>query len=116
MEKLWFEDYDNATAFHTLRDALAPLGFVDTTWRNDACPSLGWAEDLEESGEIEIRVWIEYYDPEKRESYGFGEADLADDIYVDFGGFAEPFKSWREVRDIVAQCRMAQKVKLGQVA
>lgn len=38
-------------------------GFVDVSWKNDACPSL-----LNE--EREYKLWVDYVDPNKRECGG----------------------------------------------
>lgn len=37
-----------------------PAGCVDTSWHNDACPSISTANDT-------VRVFLDYVDPEKRE-------------------------------------------------
>lgn len=105
---LWTDDFDNTTAFLALKAALGPLGFFDTTWRNDACPSLSWSPDGENCDDLDsgIRVWIDYYNPELREVC----ADITDDIWIDFGGFGTPFKSWCDLRDIVAHCKQAIEI------
>lgn len=59
-----FPDFDNLDAFNTLAKILAPLGFVDTSWHNDASPSLSLPND---EGEAIFRVMVDYADTPKRE-------------------------------------------------
>lgn len=41
-------------------DVTIPEGFNDTSWHNDICPS--WTHETRN-----LRLWIEYADPEQRE-------------------------------------------------
>lgn len=50
--------------FDKALSALEPLKFTDTTWHNDACPSISL---VTEDGEDLIRLWIDYPDPADRE-------------------------------------------------
>jgi hypothetical protein len=43
-----------------------PEGFISTTWRNNACPSMA----LEIDEKTSITVWIDYKNPELRETQG----------------------------------------------
>lgn len=106
MGKIWYDDYDNTAGFIAVRDSLATLGFVDSTWRNDLAPSLRWTPEGEEDDDAnEIRVWIDYYNPSKREADDTG---LPHDVWVNFGGFGHAFRSWEDLRELVAHCRLAQ--------
>ncbi len=40
-----------------------PAGFVDSSWHNDSCPS--WFDE-----QSWLKLWIDYADPDKRESPG----------------------------------------------
>ena len=44
-----------------------PVGFTNSCWHNDACPSLSTEGDELEDGDIEARIWIESADEMKRE-------------------------------------------------
>jgi hypothetical protein len=63
-----FPAFDNVDAFTTILEAFAPLGFVDTSWSNDVCPSIGLF--TEDGDETIYRIWIDYRDPSKREFEG----------------------------------------------
>lgn len=56
------EGYDNAATFSVVASILAPIGFVNSTYRNDTCPSL-----YNEASNLHL--FVDYLDPEKRE-YG----------------------------------------------
>ena len=43
-----------------------PEGMEDLSWRHDACPSYGWADEA--TGEELVRIWIDHPDAEKREN------------------------------------------------
>lgn len=61
-----FPDFDNVEFFVALLDKLEPLGFEDTSWKNDANPSISWYPFPD--GECDaVRVWVEYKNPEMRE-------------------------------------------------
>lgn len=51
-----FSDYDG--------DFVVPKGFVDNSWHNDVCPRI-WNRSVDQT--IEVSVWQDYVDPEKRE-------------------------------------------------
>lgn len=108
---IWGETYDNTAAFNALRELLAPLGFVDLSWFGDACPCLGWADDLEETGDPRVKVWVDYYDPAKREFCD----DVSDDIFVDYGGFSDSYRSWADLLVIVQQVKQAQAIERGKL-
>nr|WP_166294334.1 hypothetical protein [Bradyrhizobium sp. 2S1]MCK7670896.1 hypothetical protein [Bradyrhizobium sp. 2S1] len=56
-----------------------PQGFEDSSWHNDSCPNFT-------SAELGLRIWIDYFDPAKREISAGGSrftlepADNLDDI------------------------------------
>ena len=58
-----FPDYDNCVLFESVRDELAPLGLVDSSWHNDSCPSLV----AQVSDETYLQVHIDYKARELRE-------------------------------------------------
>lgn len=65
---LHFPDFDNGDIFQRTLDALKPHGFADTSWHNDACPSLTkTTADHGPGGQINCRVFLNYADPSKRE-------------------------------------------------
>jgi len=68
-----FPDFDNDALFEEVLDLLEPFGFVDTTWGNDECPSIGF---LDEDGDDLIRVWVDYADPGKRAYEGAMELEV----------------------------------------
>lgn len=56
-----FPDYDDKEGFADLLDKLP--GYIDSSWHNDTCPSMQHEQTL-------TRIWVDYADPEKRESPG----------------------------------------------
>lgn len=61
------EGYDNAETFHALEQRLAPYGLTDSSWKNDAAPSL--AKMRTSDGEY-VTVFVDWKDPEQREIPG----------------------------------------------
>ena len=59
-----FPDFDNAEAFEAMLAALAPMGFVDASWHNDVCPSIGLCRP---SGDRILAVYVDYNARELRE-------------------------------------------------
>ncbi len=57
------QEYDNLDAFRAIEAGLASLGFVDSTWHNDLCPSLS----LETKPDVFVIVWIDYHKAELRD-------------------------------------------------
>ena len=41
-----------------------PAGFEDSSWHNDACPSM-------RNATLQLLIWINYSDPEKQETLGW---------------------------------------------
>jgi hypothetical protein len=70
-----FPDYDNAAEFERVAARLRPLGFVDASFRNDACPKLwlGFAPDAQAS----LSVFVDFCDPELREFPDSGDTVFA---------------------------------------
>ena len=70
-------DFDNGEIFETLLKELAPLGFVDSSWRNDLCPCarVQLAQPESEYGEQYIQIHVNYSatelmdDPEVNSTY-----------------------------------------------
>jgi hypothetical protein len=60
-----FQDFDNGAAFEAMEQALAPLGFVDQSWHNNACPSLTLDRP---DGERILEVFIDYKSRDLREN------------------------------------------------
>lgn len=60
----WTDDFDNTENFHRALNALAPFGFVDSSWHNDVSPSILLQDH---DGNELMRVWIDYRDPTLRE-------------------------------------------------
>jgi hypothetical protein len=56
-------DYDNIETFNKVLDAVKHLGYSDTSYGNDTCPSI--SRDFD-NGNWQ-QVWIDYADPEMRE-------------------------------------------------
>jgi hypothetical protein len=63
-----FHDYDNRTTFLELARSLESEGFDDVTYGNDVCPSIAFGHY--EEAHIELKVFVDYADPAKRESEG----------------------------------------------
>ena len=61
--KTEFPDYDNEQAFRWMQKRLEWLGFTDSSWHNDTCPSL--YRELSD-GDF-VKVFIQYRNPELRE-------------------------------------------------
>ena len=61
--KVEFSDYDNGELFERMLAALIPHGYSDSSWRNDACPSMGM---VLENGGYSLQIHIDYADPEMR--------------------------------------------------
>jgi hypothetical protein len=57
-----FPDYDDDLSWYI--STVEPYGFVDASWHNDACPRL-------ENHRIGVRIWVDYSDPNLRESCGY---------------------------------------------
>lgn len=72
-----FPAFDNLAAFATILEAFAPLGFVDTSWSNDVCPSIGLF--TEDGDETIYRIWIDFADPSKREFEGLTTFTMTSD-------------------------------------
>jgi hypothetical protein len=53
-----FENFDDVIEI--------PEGFISTSWRNNACPSMA----LEIDENTHITIWIDYKNPELRETIG----------------------------------------------
>lgn len=51
-------DYDNHERFNYVLGKLLPFGVSDTSWKNDACPSIGVGN---------VRLFVNYSDPLSRE-------------------------------------------------
>ena len=65
--------FDNQLAVYSALALTAPSGFEDTTYSNDACSSVGLTVELgpENNGSVlDLRLWIDYADPERRECGG----------------------------------------------
>lgn len=63
-----FPDFDNAALFERIRNALEPYGFHDSSWHNDACPSLTTQTvDHGRAGAISCHVFLNYQDEKLRE-------------------------------------------------
>ena len=83
-----FCDYDNKAAFLELAKLLEPAGFEDVTYNNDVCPSVAFGEYDE--AHIELRVFVDYADPKRRECDGdiftvcitSDHPDVSDDFIV----------------------------------
>tara|TARA_R110002050_G_scaffold247314_1_gene385104 strand:+ start:174 stop:509 length:336 start_codon:yes stop_codon:yes gene_type:complete len=61
--KTEFADFDNGAAFDKILNAVAPHGFKDLSWHNDAMPSMSM--DCGNGFSLVIRV--DYKDPAKSE-------------------------------------------------
>ena len=75
--------------------AAIPDGFVDSSWHNDACPSLA-------SDELNLQIFIDYTDLQKREFPDSGERFTVSTLDAD----GAPLRSvhaddWDEVLTIV---------------
>lgn len=66
-----FPDFDAQADFDAIKSAL-PM-FQDSSWHNDACPSLSASID----GVGAVRVWIDYRAPELREHEGLRQFAVA---------------------------------------
>lgn len=55
-----FENFDDVIEI--------PEGFISTTWRNNACPSIAREIDANTG----VTIWIDYKNPELRETIGEG--------------------------------------------
>lgn len=51
-------DFDATDVFFDALSRLKPFGAIDTSWKNDLCPSIGTDN---------VTLWIDYADPELRE-------------------------------------------------
>jgi|SaaInlStandDraft_1057018.scaffolds.fasta_scaffold771090_1 hypothetical protein len=56
-------DYDNIETFNKVLDAVKDIGYSDTSYGNDTCPSI--SRDFD-NGNWQ-QVWIDYANPEMRE-------------------------------------------------
>ena len=78
-----------------------PETFVDTSWRNDACPSIT-------SDALGLTIWIDYADPAKREHDGkylrFSVQNQSAGIETS-GGFDTD--DWSEVLALIDSKRVA---------
>lgn len=106
--KAEFPDFDVSTL------PLIPPHFTETSWHNDACPSFMAFEE----GETQIRIFIDYAKPEKRECHGGRFVVCVD---TERGSeINESYDSWVEALDCVAAfsakpASMGLKVKLAKV-
>lgn len=57
--KTEFPDYDGVLPYIA--------GYEDTSWHNDACPSI----EKDYGNGVRVRIWCDYVDPERRESNGY---------------------------------------------
>jgi hypothetical protein len=63
-----------------------PEGFIDTTWRNNACPSMAIEIDINTA----ITIWIDYKNPDLRQCAGkqfIVSMETIDDQFIDHGQF-----------------------------
>ena len=59
-----FPDFDNGDTFDTLLAALEPMGFFDSSYKNDVSPSIMLPNKYDLSA---ITVWVDYKDRALRE-------------------------------------------------
>ena len=59
-----FPDFDNGNTFDTLLAALEPMGFFDSSYKNDVSPSIMLPNKYDLSA---ITVWVDYKDRALRE-------------------------------------------------
>lgn len=60
-----FPDFDNAEAFTKALGILEPLGFIDGSYSNDACPSIVKMNDTDTAPVITL--YVDYANPLSRE-------------------------------------------------
>jgi hypothetical protein len=87
-----FQDFDNGENFAKVLAALQPLGFEDSTWVNDACPSVTKMDALE--FDSVMIVYVDYADPEQRENGSLAHEFAA---YVTAAGTSHEFDSADEL-------------------
>lgn len=64
-QKKSFPDYDNQKAFDACLEALKPLGFEDSTYQHDACPSMVLM--TRDSTTVRVALYVDYKNPLGRE-------------------------------------------------
>lgn len=65
--------FDNQLAFYSALALTKPAGFEDTSYGNDACPSVGLTVECgqEQGGSVlELRLWVDHADDQQRECGG----------------------------------------------
>ena len=80
-----FPDFDNGDTFDTLLAALEPMGFFDSSYKNDVSPSIMLPNKYDLSA---ITVWVDYKDRALREwpetiTDIFVEITYAEDQYLE---------------------------------
>lgn len=92
-------------------DAVLPTleGWEDVSWHNDICPSL---EHVLEGGMI-LRLWVDYYDPEKREMDQQRYSLVLCDKEGAFVSTIVEADTWPELE--VALCKVGLKGRVGDM-
>jgi hypothetical protein len=98
-----FPDFDNGHEFRAIGILLGD-GFADSSYRNDACPSYFGATD--ESHEFGVSVFVEYRNPDMRES---GDGATRFHVVAQYGGATVLDKSFSDM----AQCAVFARIILA---
>ena len=101
-----FPDFDNGDTFDTLLAALEPMGFFDSSYKNDVSPSIMLPNKYDLSA---ITVWVDYKDRALREwpetiADIFIEITYAEDQYD--GVSNDTNKDFTSVADALTYVRM----------
>jgi hypothetical protein len=101
-----FPDFDNGDTFDTLLAALEPMGFIDSSYKNDVSPSIMLPNKYDLSA---ITVWVDYKDRALREwpetiTDIFVEITYAEDQYD--GVSNDTNKDFTSVADALTYVRM----------
>lgn len=83
-------------AFASALETLQPLGFFDSTWKNDTCASIRFIC----ADEAEVTLWIEAADPQMRE---YGPSDAFAVTFASEDGEVRADRSHETLRDALDQ-------------